>query len=229
MRIKSKAARSKAKLTPYEQKLEDERFEASNAITRAKLKEILPQITYHASAPPRMDGCGAEVEAIILEQNPELAAACGIDEERIAASFAYEAANEGRRLPWPKFEEQKRCTWKQAKDGSWKAHYAEPQVFDEDDSWETRNPKPVLTEDGCEVEEPDPNVKDSYAKHFTLHSIVIDHSEDFTQSAHIDIPIDITHWELFKGGMSKSGKKAICQSHPGKPDCGVSPLPLTMI
>lgn len=170
----------------------------------------MPHITYHACAPQRLEGCGAEAEATYLEHNPEVAAMYGIDEERVAASFAYEAANEGRPMPWPKLEEKARPTWKQAEDSSWNAHYAKPPVYDED-GWEVLEPNP-------------PNVKDPSATHFTVHQIVIDHSEDITQSAHIEIPVEMCHWELFKGGISNSGKKAICQSHTEKPEYGVNPL-----
>ncbi|KAJ5190227.1 uncharacterized protein N7498_009212 [Penicillium cinerascens] len=208
VRIKSKAARSKAKLTPYEQKLEDASREARNVITHAKLKEIMPHITYHACAPQRLEGCGAEAEATYLEHNPEVAAMYGIDEERVAASYAYEAANDGRPMPWPKIEEKERPTWKQDKDGSWNPHYAKSPVYDED-GWEVLEPNP-------------PNVKDPNATHFMVHQIVIDHSEDFTQSAHIEMPIEMCHWELFKGGISNSGKKAIfpcCGAPVGDPGC----------
>lgn len=212
VRIKSRAARSKAKLTPAEQQAEDARREAQNVITREKLKEIRPQITYHACPPPRFEGYGAQAEADYLRINPEVAAMYGIDEERVAASFAYEAANPGLRMPWPEFEEEERLTWKQAADGSWYGEAFSPEIHDEDDWAVARQPQ----------ERPKPKEKPT-GTHFIVHHIIIDHSLDYTQTAHIEMPVEICHWDLFKGGIvTHVGKKAICQSHSEKPYYGVS-------
>lgn len=192
------AARSKARLTPAEKKTREAAHSKIHQIILEKLKTIQPLLTWY-DACPAQSSCGAEFEKFLLETEPEFAASRGLNKERIAASYAYEAANNGRHMPWPAFEEPQRPTWHQAEDGSWYS------------SIETK-----------EYPEPDRN-----ASHFFENVISIDHKKPWARSLSIKLPIEMEHWDLFQSrDIQSQGKKAICQSHPKGPKNVVSSSPI---